>query len=137
MLLLALPAGQESFAANEVKRILVAVNGFEYSLAAADVAAYLAKATGAELTLFTHERSPLDSLFWRNGGHRRQLRMGYQRLRELSFRLGRLNVPIQQRVTLGDDTGKAIVRELQRAQYDLVALGASSYPSRVAPIRPK
>lgn len=124
VLLLAAPAGRESFASAEIRRILVAVNGFEYSLAAADVAAYLAKATGAELTLFTHERARLDSLFWRNGGHRRQLRVGYQRLRELSFRLGRLNVPLQQRVTLGDDPGKAIVQELRRVHYDLVALGA-------------
>lgn len=124
VLLLALPPGQETFAAHKVKRILVAVNGFEYSLAAADVVAYLAKATGAELTLFTHEPSRLDSLFWREGGHRQQLRVGYQRLRELSFRLGRLNVPLRERVTLGDDPSKAIVRELKRGHYDLVALGA-------------
>ncbi|HZC05957.1 MAG TPA: cation:proton antiporter [Ktedonobacterales bacterium] len=124
VLLLALPEGQETFVADDVKRILVVVNGFEFSLAAADVVAYLAKATGAELTLFAHERSRLDSLFWREGGHREQLRVGYQRLRELSFRLGRLNVPLRQRVTLGNDPGKAIVHELKRGRYDLVALGA-------------
>ena len=124
VLLLTLPAEKEMFVAGDVRRILVAVNGFEYSLAAADVAAYLAKATGAGLTLFTHIPSRLDPLFWRDGGHRRQLRVGYQRLRELSFRLGRLNVPMQERVTLGDDPGKAIVQELKRGHYDLVALGA-------------
>ncbi len=124
VLLLTLPAEKEMFVAGDVRRILVAVNGFEYSLAAADVAAYLAKATGAELTLFTQIPSRLDPLFWRDGGHRRQLRVGYQRLRELSFRLGRLNVPMQERVTLGDDPGKAIVQELKRGHYDLVALGA-------------
>lgn len=124
VLVLALPHGAPSFAVGEVKRILVAVNGFEYSMAAADVAAYLAKSTGAELTLFTHVRSGMDTLFWRDGGHRRQLRIGYQRLRELRFRLGRLHVPMRERVTLGDDPGRAIVQELQRERYDLVALGA-------------
>ena len=124
VLLLALPPGMETFVAGETQRILVAVNGFEYSLAAADVAAYLAKATGAEVTLFTQVRPHLDALFWREGGHRRQLWVGYQRLRELSFRLGRLNVPLRERVTLGNDPGQAILRELKRGHYDLVALGA-------------
>ncbi len=124
VLVLALPPGMETFAASETRHILVAVNGFEYSLAAADVAAYLAKATGAEVTLFTHVRPHLDALFWREGGHRRQLWVGYQRLRELSFRLRRLNVPLRERVTLGNDPGQAILRELKRGDYDLVALGA-------------
>jgi nucleotide-binding universal stress UspA family protein len=105
-------------------RILVAVNGFEHSLAAGDVAAYLAKATNAELILFTSVRPRLDGMFWRERTHRGLLQSGYQLLHELGFRVGRLNVRTRERAVLGDDPGAAIVRELQRQPYDLVVLGA-------------
>ncbi len=105
-------------------RILVAVNGFAHSLAAGDVAAYLAKANDAELVLFTSVRARLDNLFWRERGHRRLLQTGYELLHELGFRVGRLGVTTSEQVVLENDPGLAIVRELQRQPYDLVVLGA-------------
>jgi Kef-type K+ transport system membrane component KefB len=115
-------AGRTS--APHVGRILVAVNGFAHSLAAGDVAAYLAKATGAELVLFTSVRTRLDGFFWRDRGHRRMLQSGYELLRELGFRVGRLGIATSERVVLERDAGLAIIRELQRQSYDLVVMGA-------------
>ncbi|HEU5438946.1 MAG TPA: cation:proton antiporter [Ktedonobacterales bacterium] len=107
-----------------IRRILVPVNGFEYSMAAGDVAGYLAKATGAELVLFTTVRSRLDSLFWRERGHRELLKNGYQVVRELAFRVGRLGIRAGEHVEVGEDAGEAIVRELARRPYDLIVMGA-------------
>ncbi len=45
----------------EVRRILVPVNGHEHSMAAADVAAYVAKASNAEIVLFTVVHSKFDA----------------------------------------------------------------------------
>ncbi len=117
-------AAQRSFTRRSIQRVLVAVNDFEYSLAAGDVAAYLAKATDAELVLFTSVRSRLDSLFWRERGHQGLLKNGYEVLRELAFRVGRLGVPLGERVEIEPDAGEAIVRELHRQRYSLVVLGA-------------
>lgn len=124
VLVLVTDAALPAFAPQSIRRILVAVNGFEYSLAAGDVAGYLAKATSAELVLFTSVRSRLDSLFWRERSHRRLLKNGYELLRELAFRLERLDVPLRERVEIDSDAGEAIVRELHRQRYDLVVLGA-------------
>lgn len=107
-----------------MRRILVPVNDFEYSMAAGDVAGYLAKATGAELVLFTSVRSRLDSLFWRERGHRELLKSGYQVVRELAFRVGRLGIATSERVEVDEEAGEAIVRELARRPYDLVVMGA-------------
>ena len=117
-------AARRSFTRRSVQRVLVAVNDFEYSLAAGDVAAYLAKATEAELVLFTSVRSRLDSLFWRERSHRQLLKNGFEVLRELAFRVGRLDVPLSERVEVSADAGEAIVGELRRQRYDLVVLGA-------------
>lgn len=114
----------ERIAAANIRRILVPVNGFAHSLAAGDVAAYLARAYDAELVLFTSTRPHLDSLFWRDRGHKRLLESGYHLLRELSFRVGRLNVYNNQRVVICDDPGSAILSELERQPYDLIVLGA-------------
>ena len=117
-------AAHRTFTRHSVGRILVAVNGFEYSLAAGDVAGYLAKATDAELVLFMSVRSRLDSLFWRERSHRQLLKNGYEVLRELAFCVGRLEVPLSERVEIGSDAGEVIVRELHRQRYDLVVMGA-------------
>lgn len=116
--------GRRSSRSSVGGRILVPVNGFAHSLAAGDVAAYLAKATNAELVLFTNVRPRMDGMFWRERTHRGLLESGYQLLRELGFRVGRLKVRTRERVVLGDDPGAAIVHELQRQPYDLVVLGA-------------
>jgi Kef-type K+ transport system membrane component KefB/nucleotide-binding universal stress UspA family protein len=108
----------------EVKRILVPVNGLEYSLAAADVAAYLAKAHDAELVLFTVMHARLDALFWKEGEHRQLEEAGYRILREARFRVDRLDVRCRERVQLGDDPGQEVVKELGRRPYQLVVLGS-------------
>jgi nucleotide-binding universal stress UspA family protein len=105
-------------------RILVAVNGFAHSLAAGDVAAYLAKDMDAELVLFTSVRERMDGIFWHDRGHRRLLQSGYQLLHELGFRVGRLGVRTSEHVEISEDPGAAILHELVRQPYDLVVLGA-------------
>jgi Kef-type K+ transport system membrane component KefB len=111
--------------AGEIERILVPVNGFEYSMAAGDVAAYLAKATGAELVLFNVVHAKLDSIFWKERERRRVLETGYQIVRELEFRMSRLDVRTSARVELGNDPAEAILNELERQPYQLVVLGAA------------
>lgn len=106
-----------------VHRILVAVNGMEYSAAAGDVAAYIAKARDAELVLYNAVHSGLDELFWRETDHHDLLEGGYRILRDLQFRISRLGVRCDERVDVADDPGEAIMAELQRQTYDLVVLG--------------
>ncbi|HJT77277.1 MAG TPA: cation:proton antiporter, partial [Gemmataceae bacterium] len=113
----------------EVKRILVPVNGLEYSLAAADVAAYLAKAHDAELVLFTVMHARLKALFWKGSEHRQLEEAGYRILREARFRVDRLDVRCRERVELGDDPGQEVVKELGRRPYQLVVLGAADRSS--------
>jgi Kef-type K+ transport system membrane component KefB/nucleotide-binding universal stress UspA family protein len=107
-----------------IKRILVPVNGLEYTLDAADVAAYLAKATNADLTLFTVVRARLDPRFWREREHSRTLESGFRILREARFRTDRLGIRVRQRVVAGDDLGAALSQQLHEGNYDLLVLGA-------------
>lgn len=109
----------------DIQRILVPVNGFEYSMAAGDVAGYLAKTTGAELVLFNVVHSKLDSIFWKERERRRVLETGYRILRELKFRMSRLDLRIVERVELGNDPAEAILKELARQPYQLIVLGAA------------
>jgi nucleotide-binding universal stress UspA family protein len=106
-----------------IHRILVPVNGHEHSMSAADVGAYLAKAHGAELVLFSVVHSKLDSLFWRDRKHRDLLESGQRLLREVSFRIQRLGVKSKQSVRLGEDVTEEILKELRRRPYQLVVLG--------------
>lgn len=110
---------------SNVRRILVPVNGFGYSLAAGDVAAYLAQAMDAELVLFTSVSARLDSFFWQERSHRQLLESGYQLLHELDFRVGRMGLRAAQHVEVADDAGEAILRELRRQPYQLVVMGAA------------
>jgi Kef-type K+ transport system membrane component KefB len=107
------------------ERILVAINGLEHSLAAADVAAYLARAANAELVLFNVRHLTRESLVW-HGQERRGLleATGYRTLREAMFRIAPLGVCVSTRVEVGEDPGTEIVRELWRRPYQLVVLGA-------------
>lgn len=107
----------------ELKRILVPVNGHEHSTAAADIAAYIAKATEAEIVLFTVAHSRFDSIFWREREHRRLLAAGYRLLREVKFRTDRLAVKTRERVQIGTDAAQQILNEIRRGAYDLVVVG--------------
>lgn len=106
-----------------VRRILVPTNGQEYSLAAGDVAAYLARACGAELILFHMVTMEMDALFWHEYDSRRVKQIGFNVVDELAFRCRRLDVTATGRVELGTQPGEAILRELERTPYDLVVLG--------------
>jgi nucleotide-binding universal stress UspA family protein len=108
-----------------VERILVAINGLEHSLAAADVAAYLARAAYAELVLFNVRPLTRESSVWQDLERRGLLEAaGYRTLREASFRFAPLGVRMSMRVEFGEDPGAAIARELLRRPYQLVVLGA-------------
>jgi nucleotide-binding universal stress UspA family protein len=108
-----------------LERILVAINGLEHSLGAADVAAYLAKAANAELVLFNVRPLTRESLVWQDPERRGLLEAaGYRTLREATPRIAPSGVRVSMRVELGEDPGAAIVRELQRRPYQLVVLGA-------------
>ncbi len=111
-------------------RILVPVNGLEHSLAAADLAAYLAKAMNAELVLFNVAQARLDMMFWKEGEHRDLLQAGYTVVREAQFRIARLGVRQTTRVQLGADPGYAILEELGKRRYGMVVLGATSRSSQ-------
>jgi hypothetical protein len=108
-----------------VERILVAINGLEHSLAAGDVAAYLARAGYAELVLFNVRTLARESSVWQDPERRGLLEAaGYRTLREASLRFAPLGIRMSMRVEFGEDPGAAIVRELQREPYQLVVLGA-------------
>jgi hypothetical protein len=108
-----------------LERILVAINGLEHSLAAGDVAAYLARAAYAELVLFNVRALTRESSVWQDPERRGLLEAaGYRTLREAMFRIAPLGVHMSTRVELGEDPGVTIVRELWRRPYQLVVLGA-------------
>ncbi|MGH2515153.1 MAG: universal stress protein, partial [Ktedonobacterales bacterium] len=106
-----------------VKRILVPTNGQEYSFAAGDIAAYLARACGAELVLFHMVTMEMDALFWREHDFERVKQIGRTVVDELAFRCRRLDVPATGRVEPGTQPGDAILRELERTPCDLIVLG--------------
>ncbi len=106
-----------------VERILVPVNGHEHSASAADLGAYLAKAHGAELVLFSMVHSTLDTAFWQERKHRDLLESGYRLLREVKFRIERLEVQTSERVQLGTDVAEEIIKELKRVSYQLIVMG--------------
>jgi Kef-type K+ transport system membrane component KefB/nucleotide-binding universal stress UspA family protein len=111
------------FDASRVKRILVPINGLEYSLAAGDIAGYLAAACDAELVVMSVIYSRPDS---QPGDEMEQrlLNTGRGVTNELRFRLSRLKVRVSDRVVVGDDPAAAIVEEVRQGQYDVIVLGA-------------
>lgn len=113
----------------EVRRILVPINGLGHSLAAADVAAYLAKGLGtgglgAEVVLMSVVAPRLGPLFWRERKHRDLLQAGYTITREAQERVARLEVPYSEVVMLSADPAAAVLAELGRQPYELLVLGA-------------
>jgi nucleotide-binding universal stress UspA family protein len=115
---------EEHLAWSAVRRILVPVNGQEYAMAAGDVAAHLAHACDAELVALHVARPEMDPLFWRERDHRVLRRYARGIVREMAFRVGRLDVRITERVEVDDDPGMAIARELSQGDYPLVVMGA-------------
>lgn len=113
----------ESLDLGRVKRILVPTNGQEYSLAAGDIAAYLARVCDAELVLFHMVTMEMDALFWREYDSRRVKQVGFTVVDELAFRCRRLDVRATGKVEPGTQPGEAVLRELERDAYDLVVMG--------------
>lgn len=113
-----------------VRRILVPTNGQEYSMAAGDIAGYLALACDAEVVLFHAVSSEMDSLFWHEQRHQRLRNIGYGVVNELEFRIRRLGVRTASKVRIGNDAGAEIIRELDTADsgeasggYQMVVMG--------------
>ena len=107
-----------------IRRILVPINGLGHSLAAADVAAYIAKGSDAEIVLLSVVAPKLGSLFWRERKHRDLLQAGYTTTREAQARIGRLEVRQSEQVVLAAIPAEAIMTELNRQSYDLLILGS-------------
>ena len=107
-----------------IRRILVPINGLPHSLAAADVAGYIAKGSGAEIVLFTVVSPRLGSMFWRERKHRDLLQAGYATTREAKSRIARLEIQLTEKVILAEDAAEAILAELQQHSYDLLLLGS-------------
>ncbi len=106
------------------RRILVPINGLGHSLAAADVAAYLAKGFGAEVVLMSIVAPRLGPLFWRERKHRDLLQAGYTITREAEARVARLDIPHSDHVVIAADPAEAVLAELNRQPYQLLVLGA-------------
>ena len=107
-----------------IKRILVPINGLGHSLAAADVAAYIAKGSDAEVVLLTVVAPRLGPLFWRERKHRDLLQAGYTITREAQSRIARLEVRQSERVVLASSAAEATIAEMKRQPYDLLMLGS-------------
>ncbi len=107
--------------ARQIKRIIVPVNGMEYSTAAADIAAYIAKATDAEVTFFNAVKgNPLNQ---KDLAYHRLRRTGYKVLQESKFRTKRLDIRYKEIVVIAEDIEKQIVDEIQHNYYDLLVFG--------------
>ncbi|MDR3613398.1 MAG: cation:proton antiporter [Candidatus Obscuribacterales bacterium] len=104
-----------------VKKILVPINGMEYSMAAADIAGYIAKATEAELVLLNvvSQRKVEEKSVSRHA----QMRSGLKILQEAKFRTRRLDVQCQEKVLIAENVADEIIAEIKRGRYDLVMLG--------------
>ncbi len=106
-----------------IRRILMPINGLGHSLAAADVAAYIAKGSGAEVVLMTVMAPRLGPMFWRERKHRDLLQAGYTITREAKSRISRLDIQHSEQVVLASTPAEAIMAELNRQPYDLLVLG--------------
>lgn len=107
----------------QIQRILVPINGTESSMAAADVAAYIAKTHDAKLVFFNATKPQTATLFWHEQNEPELLDPGYQLLHEAEFRCRRLGVETEEIVRLSDDPSQAIVDELSSDNYQLVVMG--------------
>ena len=108
---------------HRLRRILIPVNGLEHSLAAADIGAYIAEASDAELVFLTvvhHEKVVGTAQL----SHHRISRAGAKILKEVKFRTSRLNIRYRELIKIAEDVNGEILRELKMNAYDLVVLGA-------------
>jgi Kef-type K+ transport system membrane component KefB len=105
----------------KISSILVPINGTEYSMAAADVAAYIAKSHNAKLVFFNATKSQSDSWFWHESEE--LLDPGYHLLHEAQFRCKRLGVETEEIVRLAEDPAEAILEEISRDKHQLVVMG--------------
>ncbi len=106
------------------RRILVPITGLAHSYAGADIAAYWAKGSNAEVVLLSVMAPRLGSLFWKERKHRDLLQAGYTITREAKMRMSHLDVPLEEMVVLSANPAEAIVSELKRGAYDLLVLGS-------------
>ena len=100
------------------------MNGLAHSLAAADVAAYIAKENDAEVVLLTVVAPRLGPLFWRERKHRDLLQAGYTITREAQARIARLEVRVSERVVLASNAADAAMTEMNRQSYDVLIMGS-------------
>jgi nucleotide-binding universal stress UspA family protein len=121
--LIALDRGTSALEPRDVDRILVPVNGLEYSMAAGDIAAALTQVANARLVVFTVVQSHMDSDHARRRDIRRLERMAQGFLDELAFRVRRLGVEVETKVVSSDDAAGAVLEELRDGDYDLVVMG--------------
>jgi Kef-type K+ transport system membrane component KefB len=106
------------------QRILVPITGLPHSYAAADIAAYLARGSNAEVVLLTVVAPKLGAHFWKVRKHRDLLQAGYTITHEATKRMSHLDVPLEEKVVLSDNPVEAIVSELKRGAYDLMVIGS-------------
>ncbi len=107
-----------------IRRILVPINGLGHSLAVADIAAYIAKGSGAEVVLLSVLAARLGPLFWRERRHRDLLQAGYTITREAQSRIARLDIKLSEQVVLAANPAEAVLEEMKRQPYDLLVLGS-------------
>jgi len=125
VLVVADPAGQ--FAAPDgppITRILAPVIDLEYSLAAADLAAYIASGYDAELVLLAIAAPDQNGFPWREQDQRRLRQLAESSVGEAEFRVRRLGVKVSSRILVSQHPATAILRELKAGAYDALALGA-------------
>lgn len=107
-----------------IRRILVPINGLAHSLAAADVAGYIAKGSHAEIVLLTVMSPRLGPMFWRERKHRDLLQAGYATTREAKSRITRLDIQLTEKVILAENVAEATLAELKATSYDMLLLGS-------------
>lgn len=136
---------------SNTRRVLVPTNGLEHSMAAADVAGYLAESSGAELVLLSvvgeghiagsvaDEADGADGAGGADGADGAggadeaggagpvDHGLGIGRVAggfdELIFRISRLGVKVSERVRVGESVVGQVLAELGTGSYDLVVFG--------------
>lgn len=121
-ILVAVDHDVERFDCTSVDRILIPINGMEYSLAAADVAGYLAKACDATLVTMSVVQPRTDPRVSQQHDLRQLRDTGRSVLKEAGFRLNRLGIRMEECVEISNDPAEAILKELQQRRYGLVVL---------------
>lgn len=122
-ILVAIDDKADRFDPRSLQHILVPTNGLEYSMAAGDIAASLADASDARVTLMHVVHPVPEAKAKRGAGTRETVDRAGGVLDELEFRIRRLNVEVDSCTAVAEDTGQAILDELRKGPYDLVVMG--------------